>query len=137
MLGERFMAGVADPSRIELYTDTLAFSERVGIIRNYYELEFLGLNGQGFSGIFSFESAAFLCKFCEENPEFHIVSGVAPGRYVNTYEPGSRIYLLASGDPNPTLVLNHLISPDWQLINEDTISSALAELDKIKNRDQA
>jgi len=127
------MVATANPNLIELYTDFVAFDERVGLILNYYSLEFLGLAGQGFSGCFGPNSSADLLEFCRANPEFHVVTCVAPGRYVNKYQDGGHLYFLGQGDRNPTLVLNHLISPEWQLINEDTISSALAELDKIKS----
>ena len=131
------MAALANPSRIELYTDCDVFESKVGLIRNYYHLEFVGIQAQSVSGCFRLDSAEMLLEFCLTNPEFHIVSCVAPGRYVNYYEPGDHVYFLADGDRNPTLVLNHLISPDWHLEYEDMVSSALAEVDKIKSRRQS
>ncbi|MBM4253805.1 MAG: hypothetical protein FJ146_17700 [Deltaproteobacteria bacterium] len=127
------MAGAAYSSRIELYTDCDGFEARVGLIRNYYQLKFLDFDVQSFSGCFRLDSAAMLLEFCRVNPDFHVVSCVAPGRYVNYYEPGDHVYFLADGDSDPSVVLNHLISPEWQLEYEDSICAARAELDKFRN----
>lgn len=46
------MGAKAVCERIELITDSNAFNNRVGLKKNYYDLEWLGLSGHDFCGIF-------------------------------------------------------------------------------------
>jgi hypothetical protein len=45
--------------------------------------------------------------------------------------------MIANGDKDPALMLNYLLDPNWLLNHEDGVSSALAELDDIKNGRQS
>ena len=72
--------------------------------------------------------------FCADNPYHHMVSSTGPGRFSNKFVQEYRFYLLGNKDKDPSRVLNFLLDPEWSLIVEDGISSALAEIDGIKNR---
>ena len=128
------MGARAKENHVELIVKYTAFKSRVGLITNYYDLEWLGFTGHDFSGSFDPCHVPQLEAFCSDNPDHHIVSCVAPGRYVNTLVTGDHIYLLANKDKDPSIVLNHLLDPEWSLIVEDGIGTALAEIHDIKNR---
>ena len=127
------MGARAKENRVELIVNYTAFKSRVGLITNYYDLEWLGFTGHDFSGRFDPTYVRQLITFCDQNPDHHIVSVVVPGRYVNKLVLGSRSYKIANKDRDPGIVLNHLLDPEWPLIVEDGVSAALAELSDIKN----
>jgi len=127
------MGARAREDRIELYVSYSDFNRRVGLINNYYDLESLGLKGHDFSGCFMCDDLGQLIKFCRQNRQYHIVSCDGPGRSVNRLIHGKDYYMLANGDKDPALVLNYLLDPNWPLSYEDGVSSALAELNDIKN----
>ncbi len=130
------MGALAKENHIELFVSAEAFDQRVGMIRNYWELKWLGFELSNFAGMFTEDELPDLQGFIHENPEYHIVTNVSSGRYVNKYVPQNRLYFLANGDRNPCLVLNHLIDPMAPLIHEDMVRETLAVLKNIKNRDQ-
>ena len=127
------MGARAKENRVELIVNYSAFKSRVGLITYYYDLEWLGFTGHDFSGSFNPCHLPQLEAFCGHNPDHHIVSSVGPGRFANKFVQESRFYLLANKDKDPSLVLNFLLDPEWSLIVEDGISSALAEIHDIKN----
>ena len=127
------MGARAREDRIQLYVSYRDFNLRVGLINNYYDLESLGLKGHDFGGCFMCDELGQLITFCRDNRQYHIVSCDGPGRRVNTLIHGKDYYMLANGDRDPALVLNYLLDPNWPLSYEDGVSSALAELNDIKN----
>ena len=129
------MSASARENRIELIVDINIFYKRVGMVDNYYELEWLGFKTHYFSGSFEAESVPELLKFCQENLDYHIVSYTDHGRYENKYVPGHVLYRLANGDRDPTLVLNHLVDPNRVLIAEEVVCAALAVLHDVKTGD--
>jgi hypothetical protein len=128
------MGAKAVCERIELITDSNAFNNRVGLKKNYYDLEWLGLSGHDFCGIFRSRYLPQLIEFCNEHPQYHILTSCGPGRIVNRLVHDRHGYLIGDGDSDPNLVFNHTLSSEWHSLFEDGISSALAELDKIKSR---
>ena len=128
------MGARAKENRVELIVNYSAFKSRVGLITYYYDLEWLGFTGHDFSGAFDPCHLPQLEAFCAHNSDHHIVSSMGPGRFVNKFVLESRFYLLANKDKDQSLVLNFLLDPEWSLIVEDGISSALAEIHDIKNR---
>ena len=128
------MGARAREDKIELMVESDRFNRRVGLITNYYDLEWLGLNGHDFCGGFGSQHLPQLLRFCQENPDYHIVSCDGPGRCVNRLLLEKDFYMLANKDKDPALVLNYLLDPEWPTLLEEGISSALAELDHIKNR---
>ena len=52
-----------------------------------YELEWLGFYLNKVGGLFDDPPRAQLETFCEENPEYHIMTTTAPGLLVNQYVP--------------------------------------------------
>ncbi len=120
-----------------LYVNYSEFNRRIGLITNYYDLESLGLRGHDFSGTFSRRQLVQLIRFCEINRQYHIVTCDGPGRSINRLIHGKSYYMIANGDKDPALMLNYLLDPNWLLNHEDGVSSALAELDDIKNGRQS
>ena len=128
------MSASAQQDKLEIMVSTPAFYDRTGIIVDYQEIEWLGFNLDNFVGMFGQEDLAALLKFCEENPEYHIVSNTELGRSINKYVPDRKIYQLANGDKNPNLVLNWSLDPMRPLIHEDILREAFAVLNDVKNR---
>jgi len=122
--------------RIELIVDISEFYRRVGLVAYYLELEWLGLVPNFCSGFFWGEDLPQLQQFCRGNPQYHIVSTTSPGRLVNKYVPGAKIYYLADGDRNPNLVLNPLVSPKRALVDEEVVCSALAIINNVETSDK-
>ena len=128
------MGARAKENHVELIVNYDEFYRRVGLVTNYYDLEWLGFSGHDFAGSFNSCHLPQLLTFCDQNPDHHIVSVVEPGRYVNKFVKGSRSYKLADKDKDPSIILNHLLDPKWPLVVEDGIRAALAEIRDIKNR---
>ena len=126
------MGATAKKDHIEMLVSIDDFTARVGLINSYIELEWLGFKLNNYCASFKPANLSALLEFCRINSEYHVVTYVSPGRYVNKYVSGARTYCLANGDKNPALVLNHLIDPQRHLKEEDVISSALAMLRDIK-----
>lgn len=128
------MGARARENKIELIVQSRDFNRRVGLIKNYYDLEWLGLSGHDFCGAFRRCFLPQLIQFCKENPEYHIVTSDGPGRLINRLVEEKSFYLIGVGDKDPALVLNYLLDPAWPVSYEDGVSAALAELDNLKNR---
>ena len=122
------MSASGHQDRIELMIDIHQYFRRVGMISDFRELAWLGFDMGIYLSIFSQHLTAQLLTFCRENPEYHVVTSVDPGRWVNKYVPDCRCYKLANGDKNPNLVLNPLVSPERALVDEEVICSALTML---------
>lgn len=130
------MGARVNENRIELLVDSGEFRARVGMIEDYLELEWLGFKLNNICGIFRSQDLPNLIAFCRDHPNYHIVSSLGSGRYINKYDPSARSYALANGDKNRSLALNYFLNPQWPLIVEDTISKALTELQNIKDRNK-
>ena len=128
------MKACAFTDKLEVMTSSAAFHRRTGLIGDYREIEWLGFELSNYVGIFMEEDLPELLEFCEANPEYHIVTCTDPGRNVNRYIPGKKIYHLADGDKNPNLVLNWLLDEKRPLIDEDLRREVLAMLSEGKDR---
>ena len=128
------MSARARENKIELIVESEEFNRRVGLITNFYDIEWLGLSGHDFCGSFRCCFLPQLIQFCKDNPEYHILTSDGPGRLINRLVYGKDFYKIGDGDTDPALVLNYLLDPQWPILWEDGISYALAELDHIKNR---
>ena len=123
--------------RYELFTDRGAFCERTGMLRDWSELRRLGFESDSLTCSFWPSHANRLLEFVRANPAFHIVTFTSPGRYVNQYVEGPKaLYHLADGDPDPYLICNPFIAPNWHLAYEDMVSNILTMLNDVKNRGQ-
>jgi len=127
----------AGKNKSELLVSARDFNQRVGLVKDFYELEWLGLSGHDFCGSFGRSCLPQLVQFCDDNPEYHILTCDGPGRYVNRLVADKSFYMIGDGDKNPNLLLNRLLHPHWQVLYEDGVSAALAEMDNIKNRRKA
>ncbi|MBM4254138.1 MAG: hypothetical protein FJ146_19405 [Deltaproteobacteria bacterium] len=127
------MGARATTNKVELMVNYVAFFSRVGAVKNFYELEWLGLTGHDFCGCFDSDELPQLQRFISQKPEFHLVSSLGVGRFANRYCKNASRYLIAKGDRNPALELNFLLDPRWPIDFEDGIAAAIAEINKIKN----
>ncbi|MBM4254139.1 MAG: hypothetical protein FJ146_19410 [Deltaproteobacteria bacterium] len=127
------MGARAKTNKAELMVNYKEFFHRVGAVKNFYELERLGLTGHDFSGCFDPNLLPILESFITKNPTYHLVSGVGNGRVVNRRCTDARSYLIANGDRDPLLELNFLLDPRWPLIYEEGMAAAMAEINNIKN----
>ena len=128
------MGALSKQRNIEFTFSMDEFERRVGLISDYEELSWLGFNIDNFCGIFHPWRLAELLDFCRLNCDYHVVTGIGPGRYINRCVPDGGSYFLARGTKNPGLMVNYLLDPEWPLILEDGISAALAVFSDIKNR---
>jgi|LauGreDrversion4_2_1035121.scaffolds.fasta_scaffold15541_7 hypothetical protein len=122
--------------KIELTTSFEEFRDRVELICSYKEIAWLGLEPQSICGMFFSNDVDTLTKFCAENSGYHIVTCTDGTRFENRFIPGYQIYLLASGDKNPLLVVNWSLSTDFHLQLEEGFDQALAVVGDIKNGDK-
>ena len=130
------MGATAKPAP-EQYTDSLAFSERIGEINDWHELLCLGLEPDTVGGGFSSEKADILLNYVQRDSSYHIITFVGPDRYVNRFVEGpNNLYLLADGDADPNLVCYPFLALDWHLVFEDAICKTFTMLKDIKNRRQ-
>ena len=123
-------------SRIELIVNISEFFKRVGLICDYQEFEWLGLQRGISLTSFPPHLVEQLLNLCAQDPTYHIVSGTAPGRLVNKYVPNALSYQPANGDKNPDLVLNAFVDPKRALVDEEMMCSALAILHHVDTGDQ-
>ena len=130
------MGATGREDHIELIVDMDEFCRRVGFVSSHLELEWLGFQTESYGGSFRARRLPELFACCAENPEYHIMTYTDLGRIANTYVPDRDLYLLARGDKNPNLVLNHLIDPARALVAEETICSALAVLNDVNTGDE-
>ena len=121
--------------RVELMVDINKYFRRVGMICDFRELAWLGFDMGIYLSIFSQHLVPQLLTFCRENPEYHVVTSISAGRWVNKYVPDCRCYKLAKGDKNPNLVLNPLVSPERALVDEEVICSAITMLNNTDTSD--
>ena len=128
------MGAIANENKMTLLVDSREFKERVGLVWNYYELEWLGFKPFDYCGDFRPKELPQLQEFCRLNPEYQIVSGIGGGRKINKLIPNARSYWLANGDRDPSLMVNFLLNPNLPLIMEDVITAAAAVFRDIKNR---
>ena len=128
------MGATSKQDKMTLIVDGDEFYNRVGLVWDYYELEWLGFKPFDYNGNFDSDDLPQLLEFCQLNPEYHIVSGFKGGRKINKLVPDARCYWLANGDKDPTLIHNFLLDPNLPLVVEDAITAAAAVLRDIKNR---
>ena len=81
------------------------FMERVGIIKDYYELYQIGIDSDTLLGGFYSSTSWKLKKYCLRYSGYHIVSHFKGQKWLNRYEPGAVCYYLADGDDDPELEL--------------------------------
>lgn len=86
--------------------DYLEFKEKTGIIFDRRRLRKLGLYTDDSIASFYNEEVYELFDFCATNPEYHIVTILAPSIYVNRYDRRSDMFQLADGDKDPNYMLD-------------------------------
>ena len=84
-----------------------AFLRRVGYIRSYDELKFLGLEPSSMSGLFDPCRLHLLREFCAVELGYHIVS-CKDHKVYNRCIPDANGFFLAAGDNDPKLMVDLL-----------------------------
>jgi hypothetical protein len=99
----------------------LKFGKRVGLLVciEVWELGFEDNDGNGW---FPPEKIPMLMKFCEHNPEFHIISRIGKILH-NQYIPGFDRYFLGNGDKTANISVE---------VNNDYSEEELLELEQSK-----
>jgi len=126
------VTAVANINHIELVVESDTFHKAVKIIVDPDELHWLGFDPFSQIGAFQQSDIPSLLDFCQQNPEYHVVTYTSDHRYVNRYVPDQRVYRLATGEKNPYLVYNPWIDPERHLIEEDVFSQLSCEPDQIR-----
>ena len=122
----------------EVTDDLHGFCRRTGILYWYAELEWLGFHLNDVCGTLDNSHREHSEQFCEENPEYHIMTMIAPGGLVNHYVPAKdNLYHLARGDKNPNLVLDVLLHKSVELFIEEGFAEAFAQIPDVDDRDKS
>ena len=124
-------------NQVEITDDIHIFFRRTGLLYLTEQVEWLGFRLNNSLGVFNESQAQMLVKFCEQNPEYHIISGTGPGYLENRYVPGHRTYYLAKGDKSPNLVLYIFLNKNMHLFTEEMFDQALAMVPDINRSNQA
>ena len=80
----------------------IEFQNRVGKL-SYRDLVEIGLKSSCITGSFYPCDLKILTEFVWKNPDFHIISYLDTGEYVNHFSAQGRMFFLADGDPDPSL----------------------------------
>jgi len=82
------------------------FWNRVGILRSLLRFAELDIEPSSVTGAFDPQRVAEMTQFCRKHPEYHIVSLIRDGSYLNGFSANGSSYYLANGDRNPNLAFN-------------------------------
>ena len=81
------MGASVKEEQLENIENMVEFSKRVGIIDFAEDVEPLGFKLSSVSATFREEHLESLIAFCNQNPEYHIVTMISPFVYRNKYVP--------------------------------------------------
>ena len=113
---------------LNLMDDFAMFVERTGLIIAPEDLSMLGLPLADIQAAFWGSSSDMLLEFCEQYPQYHIVTITGPGRLENKYIPCKNIYMLAAGDSHPGLVIDMCLKKDPNLLLEEMLMRLLPKV---------
>ncbi|MBF0441546.1 MAG: hypothetical protein HQK54_06550 [Oligoflexales bacterium] len=119
-------SGTKRENDLDVTEDYNLFIERTGLLLSQRQVTALGIRTDNIGATFWESSTGMLLDFCKENPMYHVVTIIRPGRIENRYIPRKNIYMLASGDKNPKLVLDMCLKKDPNLFIEGMLEEALA-----------
>lgn len=88
---------------MKLYIDYIEFTKVTGRITDSIMLEALALHPSTRKGMFQPEQLPELLSFCEENPEYHIISVVNQLMFVNKMKDNGIVFYLGNGDKTENL----------------------------------
>ena len=125
------MGASAKEEQLEIIESRLKFSKRVGMIDFARDVEPLGFKLSSVSAIFGEKELKALIRFCDENPDYHIVSYVGPYIYRNKYIPRCFPYFLAHGDANQNLLCHPYHNGSYELYHEDIQQKLAAKITEI------
>ena len=97
-----------------------AFCRLTGRIGAAIQVWELGIEDNDYSARFSEDRIPMLQRFCENNPQFHIMSRLGKN-LCNNHIPGASYYYLASGNKEPSLSCE---------VNTDMSKASLLELEQ-------
>jgi hypothetical protein len=102
--------------RMSCYKIYRQFVERVGMITTDSRLQELGIHPCAPLAIFRRERLGELQQFCQQNPEYHIVSQLNANVLINRPAPAARLFFLAYGDQDKKVFYStSALSPDLQI----------------------
>ena len=130
-MGARFKENL-----IEVTDDYQSFLKRTGTLTYYKDLEDMGFQMFNVCGFFMVTQTSELLQFCEDNPNYHILTMTRPGYYENRYVPDQMVYHLANGEKNPNLVLNLFLHKNPELFLEEGFAKALAIISQVNGGDE-
>lgn len=85
--------------------DFQEFFRTTGLVIDLVRVRRLGLETKDVFASFRSEEMDDVLDFCASHPEFHVVSYLGEGIYINRYDARGFIFQLAEGDADPTYVL--------------------------------
>lgn len=86
-----------------MMSDYIEFSQEIGLIFDWYQLLHLGIPTQFFDCTYARDELTMLRSFCNDHPEFHIISVVGVGVYVNHMRAEALMYKIGTGNNDPTI----------------------------------
>lgn len=86
---------------MRITTSYSEFVRDVKIIFDPMRLKSLGLELGEAMGSFWPSEMEDVLDFCAQNPEFHIVSSMGEGIFINRYDTRGKLFNLAEGDSDP------------------------------------
>ena len=95
-----------------VFNNLKSFTDRAGPISCNRQLSELGLSPCGLLGEFTMPQASELLEFCNANSNYHIVTLLNPNVYLNRYTSAGRIFRLANGDSDKSIIFDARWSPD-------------------------
>jgi hypothetical protein len=130
------MGASVKEEQLEIIENMIEFSKRVGMIDFAEEIEPLGFRFSSVSATFGRDKIDALMSFCRANPEYHIVTQIAPYVYQNKYVPNHFPYFIANGDANPNLLFHPYLRSSFELFHEDIqqkLATKIAEIYRSNN----
>jgi hypothetical protein len=86
---------------MKVTTDFSEFFDTVGLIIDQRRLRALGLQIENVTGTISPHEIEDVLDFCAQNPQYHVVSMIGEGIFLNRYDPRGDRFQLCDGDNDP------------------------------------
>lgn len=93
--------------------DYQEFMNKTGMVMGFIRVRRLGFNADTIAGSFRPDSMEEVLDFCAQSSQFHIVSYLGEGVFINRYDEKGGLFFLANGDRDPNFMLDSSISYKW------------------------
>ena len=125
------MGASAKEEQLEIIENMVEFSKRVGMIDFAEDVEPLGFKLVSVTATFGDREIESLISFCNENPQYHIVTEISSFVYRNKYVPEGDCWHIADGDANPNLLRHPYLNSSFELYLEDIQQKLAAKITEI------